>query len=183
MDFNSLLKGALPKLAANMTMGDNMSRKGLPDGVAALLPLFGTRFNPLLQPLILVYHMMEKQLGIDPTTILTLFGFFWAANRVWRQVYSTAGGIVKKYISSSIEVSSSDEIYLHIMKWLANQPKMANSRSLMAETVGKTAWEDEDESDVLKTRISADGSGVYLNFSNQEAKAVSIRRVQIIYPY
>ncbi len=61
-----------------------------------------------------------------------------------------------------------------MMRWLALQPHMANSRSLMAETVGTTAWEDEDEMDVLKTRISADGSGVYLNFSNQEAKAVSL---------
>ncbi len=74
---------------------------------------------------------------------------------------------------ATIAISSGDEIYLHMMRWLAQQPRMVNSRSLMAETVGATTWEDEDESDVLKTRISADGSGVYLNFSNQEAKAVS----------
>jgi len=174
MDFNAILRGALPQMAANISsLGENMSKKGLPDGMAQLLPLLGSRFNPLLQPLLLVQHLMGGWLGLDPTVLLTFFGFCWAANKVWRQVSTTVGGLVHRYLSSSIRVSSGDEIYLHLMKWLADLPKMANSRSLMAETVGKTAWEDEDESDVLKTRISADGSGVYLNFSNQESKAVS----------
>ncbi len=68
---------------------------------------------------------------------------------------------------STIHVSSTDDIYLHLMAWLSQQPKMVNSRDLMAETVSKTAWEDEDESAVARDR-----SGLYLNFSNQEARAV-----------
>ncbi|KAK5627323.1 hypothetical protein RRF57_003038 [Xylaria bambusicola] len=47
-----------------------------------------------------------------------------------------------------------------------SQPRMVNSRYLMAETASKTAWEDEDESMVARDR-----SGLYLNFSNQEARA------------
>lgn len=177
MDFNSMLKGALPSFGGNGTsLGDNMSTKHLPDGVAQLLPLLGGRFNPLMQTFMVVYEMLAKRLGLDPGVILTLFGFLWAFNKVGRQVYTNVYSLVQEYLMASIHISSNDEIYLHLMKWLARQPTMVSSRSLMAETVGKTAWEDEDESDVLKTRISPDGSGVYLNFSNQEAKAVSYHR-------
>ncbi|TPX10930.1 uncharacterized protein E0L32_008136 [Thyridium curvatum] len=172
MDFNSMLKGALPSFGGNGTsLGDNMSTKHLPDGVAQLLPLLGGRFNPLMQTFMVVYEMLAKRLGLDPGVILTLFGFLWAFNKVGRQIYTNVYSLVQEYLMASIHISSNDEIYLHLMKWLARQPTMVSSRSLMAETVGKTAWEDEDESDVLKTRISPDGSGVYLNFSNQEAKA------------
>jgi len=174
MDINSLLKGALPSFTANMTSGGyNMSGKGLPDGMATLLPLLGTRANPLIHMVVVLWDMLGSRTGLDPTMLLTLFGFFWAINKVWRQIYTQIFGLVQTYFMANVHISGNDEIYTHIMRWLAQQPGMANSRSLMAETVGRTAWEDEDESDVLKTRISADGTGVYLNFSNQEAKAVS----------
>ncbi len=173
MDFSSALKGGLPSLMSNMTApASNTSRRHLEDGMAHLLPLLGTRFNPFLHMFVVVYDMLGSRLGLDPTVILTVFGFLWAVNKVWRQIYTNLYGLVQENLMARIHVSSSDEIYLHLMKWLAQQPEMVNSRSLTAETVGRTAWEDEDESDVLKTRISADGSGVYLNFSNQEAKAV-----------
>jgi chaperone BCS1 len=58
------------------------------------------------------------------------------------------------------------------MKWLAVQDRIRNSRSLAAESVSKTAWEDEEELEaLLTTRVSDDGDE-YLNFSKQEAKAV-----------
>lgn len=48
---------------------------------------------------------------------------------------------------------------------------MVNSRSLTAETISHTAWEDENTDEAS---MAWDQSGQYLNFSNQEAKLVSL---------
>lgn len=176
MDLDALFKRGISSFAAaNMTgLAGNLTRRRLPEGMMEnLMPLMGGQFNPLVRALMVVYDMMGSRLGLDPTVILTFFGFLWAANKLWRQLYMTAFRFVQDHLMAYVHVSNSDDIYLHMMKWLAAQPYLTTSRSLMAETVGKTAWEDEDESAVLTTRISADGSGVYLNFSNQEAKSVS----------
>ncbi|OIW29586.1 hypothetical protein CONLIGDRAFT_334278 [Coniochaeta ligniaria NRRL 30616] len=175
MDFGTFMRGAMPTFAANASeAGANTTRSGFQSSMMdSIMPLLsmGGRSNPLLQVFMLVYNVLGTRLGFDPTSVLTFFGFLWAANKVWRQIYTALYGVVNTYLTASIHVSSSDEMYLHMMKFLAGQLSIANSRSLMAETMSKTAWEGEDEADVVATRISADGSGVYLNFSNQEAKA------------
>jgi len=179
MDLHTLLRGALPTFAGNMTEpAGNMSSggggRGMHDGILeSLMPLLGGRFNPLMQTFMLVYNVAGSRLGFDPTVILTALGFVWAGNKLWRQVYLAVYGVLQEYLTASIHISSSDEMYLHMMKWLAGQPNMFNSRSLTAETTSRTAWEEEEEAEVQATRISADGDGVYLNFSNQEAKSVS----------
>lgn len=173
MDLNRLLKGVVPSFAPNLTDFSGNGTRKFPDGVVeGLMPLLGGQFNPLLKMFVLVYQMIGSNLGLDPTILLTFFGFFWAANKLWRQLYMQIYGLVQEYLMCNVHINSTDEMYLHMMKWLAAQPGMVNSRSLAAETVSKTAWEEEDEADVLATRISATGAGVYLNFSNQEAKAV-----------
>lgn len=141
---------------------------GVP-GLEGIITLLGSR-NPLVQMFMVLHQMVGSRIGIDPTMILTLAGFAWAVNKIWRQFFMVIYRFISEYMMASIHVSSGDEIYLHIIKFLASQPKLVNSRSLTAETLSKTAWEEEDEADVLATRISPDGEGVYLNFSNQEAK-------------
>lgn len=155
--------------AVNGTRGGSQS--GMLDTLMPLLSTLGGRSNPLLHVFMLVYNVLGARLGFDPTSALTLFGFIWAFNKVWRQLYTGLYSLINTYLTASIHISSSDEMYLHMIKFLAAQPSMFNSRSLAAETMSKTAWEGEDEADAVATRISADGSGVYLNFSNQEAKA------------
>jgi chaperone BCS1 len=152
----------------------NATKGGFQNGMMdSLMPLLGLggRSNPLLQMFMIVHNVLGARFGLDPTSILTFFGFVWAANKFCRQIYMYLYAAVNQYFTANINISSSDEMYLHMMKFLAGQPSMYNSRSLTAETTSKTAWEGEDEADVVATRISADGSGVYLNFSNQEAKA------------
>lgn len=177
MDLNSLLRGALPTFGENLTeAGGNITSQEFHDGIIkGLMPLLGGKFNPLMQAFMLFYNMAGSRLGFDPTAILTALGFVWAANKLWRQVYMTVYGVLQEYLTASIHISSSDEMYLHMMKWLASQPNMFNSRALTAETTSRTAWEEEEEAEVVSTNISADGSGVYLNFSNQEAKSVSLQ--------
>lgn len=168
---NALLRGVLPSVSADMTetataaaqniTGGGSGRHGTPPNVVEnLLPLLGLRgFAPL-------YGLVGSRLGIDPTNLLTALGLLWALNRLLRQLYHLCYGLVSEHLMSSVHVSSNDDIYLHLMKWLASQPRMVNSRSLTAETVSRTAWEDEEESTVAR-----DQSGMYLNFSNQEARA------------
>lgn len=171
MDFHSIIRGSLPTFASNITGTAANNTKHVMDSLMPLLGL-GGRANPLLQTVTLVYNVLGTRLPFDPTILLTFLGFLWAASRIWRQVYSTIYSLVNTYLVASIHINSGDEIYLHMMKWLAAQSVMYNARSLMAETTSKTAWEDEDAAaEVVATRIAPDGSGVYLNFSNQEAKA------------
>lgn len=168
MDFKSVLGKQLHHGGFNSNMtAANMS--GSVPGLEGIITLLGSR-NPLVQLFMLLHQMVGSRIGIDPTMILTLAGFAWAANKIWRQFFMVIYRFIAEYMMASIHVSSGDEIYLHLIKWLASQPRLVNSRSLTAETLSKTAWEEEDESDVLATRISPDGDGVYLNFSNQEAK-------------
>ncbi|KAK4127528.1 hypothetical protein N657DRAFT_631331 [Parathielavia appendiculata] len=175
MDFNSVLQGVLPTFVANASHGSNSSAdNGLPDGLLdTLSPLLGMslQLNPLMRLFMILYNMVGSHLGIDPTYIITMAGFLWAGNKVWDQLYATFYGLARQYFMANIEVSNSDDIYYHLMKWLAAQPKMVDSRSLTAETASKGAWEEEDESELLTARVSPDGSDIFLNFSNQEAKA------------
>lgn len=175
MDFATLFKGNFSAMAENMTGGKSYSGDSK-KMMESLLPMLGGQFNPVVRSLMFLYQMIGSHLGIDPTLILTLAGFIWAANRVARQVYGAIFRVIQDNFMSSIHVQSTDEIYAHMMKWLALQPLMASSRSLTAETVSKTAWEEEEELEALqtiRTTGSGDGEAEYLNFSNQEAKAVS----------
>lgn len=167
MDFKSFGRnfqhgGALHQ--SNMT-GGNATVPGL----EPIIALLGAR-NPLVQIIMVLHSLVGSRLGLDPTMFLTLLGFLWASNRIWYQPYNATRRLVSDYLVSSISVASGDEIYLHLMKWLASQPKLVNSRALSAETLSKTAWEEEEENETDVASIGADGAGVYLNFSNQEAK-------------
>ncbi|KAI1165217.1 P-loop containing nucleoside triphosphate hydrolase protein [Nemania serpens] len=160
---DAFLKGMLPEVVGNTTAAASNASPSdsMPvNMVESILPLIGLRgFAP-------VYQFVGRWLGWDPTSLLTVIGFIWAANKVFRQIYHFFYGVFMEYLMSTIHISSTDDIYLHLMAWLSKQPKMVNSRALMAETMSKTAWEDEDESTVAR-----DNSGLYLNFSNQEARA------------
>ncbi|KAI1734700.1 P-loop containing nucleoside triphosphate hydrolase protein [Xylaria scruposa] len=162
MDMNTLFNGMLPKVVENATTtANNTSSDGMHANVVeSILPLIGLRgFAPM-------YRFLGSWLGWDPTFLLTVLGFVWAANKLVRQIFYFLYSLITEHLMSTIHISSTDDIYLHLMTWLSRQPKMVNSRALMAETVSKTAWEDEDESTVAR-----DISGLYLNFSNQEARA------------
>jgi len=176
MDFAStLLQGALPTFASNMTEGASngtFAKRSFPEGIMeSLVPLFGTQFNPLLKLFMLLHNMAGSRFGLDPTFILGIAGFLWAANKILRQLYLSLYGATQQYYTSSISISNSDDMFNHMLKFLAGQPKLVNSRSLTAETFSRTMWEGEESSELITNGISADGSGVYLNFSNQEAKA------------
>ncbi|KAI0169501.1 BCS1 N terminal-domain-containing protein [Hypoxylon sp. FL1284] len=154
--FHELFNSNMSRGAHNATATDPSHAKM----VESILPLMGLRG---LSPL---YGFIGNWLGLEPSLLLTALGVIWAFNRLSRQLYYLVHGIVVQHFMSSVQVRHPDDIYTHLMKWLATQPRLVNSRSLMAETSNKEAWEDEDASNVTR-----DSSGFYLNFSNQEAKS------------
>ncbi|KAL2259919.1 hypothetical protein VTK26DRAFT_6242 [Humicola hyalothermophila] len=177
MDLHSLIRGALhATLAANASLDDSNSTGGghsdLPDGILETLsPLLGFQFNPLLRLLMVLNNMIGGHLGFDLTYLLSALGFVWAIHKLWSYLYDNLYSLARQYFMASIEVSSSDDIYYHMIKWLARHKALVDSRSLTAETASRSAWEEEEEAALVTEHVSADGSGVYLNFSNQEAKA------------
>lgn len=169
----TLIQGAMPTFVVNATGGAGNDTDGNFSGIfETILPLFGSQFNPLFKVLMVIWNTAGISLGFDPTIILTIAGVFWGANKLLRQFYGTAYGLTQQYFTASISISNSDEMYNHMMKWLAGQPKLVNSRSLTAETFSRSMWEDEDGVELVTGNIGADGSGIFLNFSNQEAKAL-----------
>ncbi|XXH00446.1 hypothetical protein Hte_006791 [Hypoxylon texense] len=154
--FHDLFTGNMSRGASNATITD----QGHVRMVENILPLLGLRgISPL-------YGFIGSWLGLEPSLLLTALGVIWAFNKLSRQLYSFVYSIVAQYFMSSVHIRNPDDIYTHLMKWLATQPRLVNSRSLMAETSSKEAWEDEDASNVTR-----DKSGFYLNFSHQEAKS------------
>lgn len=179
MDFSSFVRGVPQTLGANATSGGSNStaENGLPEGILeTLTPLLGAaQFNPLLKLLVMVLNSAAgSRFGLDPTFLLTVTGLIWAANKLWAQLYAAFSSLVQRHFTANIQINNNDDIYLHMMKWLASQPSMASSRSLTAETVSKSAWDDEEDYLPLKLlaeRLAGRARGGYLNFSSQEAKA------------
>jgi mitochondrial chaperone BCS1 len=167
MDFATLFRNNMTNLSSGSIPGEKSPL------MESLMPFLGGQISPLLRTAIFINQMIGSHLGLDPTMILTMFGFAWAIHRLGRQAYMTIYGIIKQNFMSSIHISSGDDIYTHMMKWLAVQPKMKNSTSLTAETTSKTAWEEEEEQlETLRVDSVADMDGTkYLNFSNQAARA------------
>jgi chaperone BCS1 len=132
--------------------------------------------SPLMQVVLFVYRMIGSQLGLDPSLLLTLLGFFWGFSKVVGQVYAHVADLVDRHFMCAMYISEYDQIYSHFMKWLSLQRTISNSRYLMAQTVWKSAWEEEEELEgalFFTDGGDADSGHQYLNFSNQAARSVS----------
>lgn len=166
MDYGAVLHSLLPGISANIShtggnasVTDNTHHAKAVESILALVGLRG------LAP---IYGFIGGWLGFEPSNILAVVGVLWALNKILRQAYSFLYRAVTGYFMCSVHILNNDDIYTHLMDWLATHPRMANSRDLVAETASKRVWQDEDASNVARDR-----SGRYLNFSNQEARAVS----------
>ncbi|KAI0116818.1 BCS1 N terminal-domain-containing protein [Daldinia grandis] len=164
MDYSAVFQGLLPGINANIShtggnssAADNTHHAKAVEGILTLVGLRG------LAP---IYGLIGGWLGFEPSNLLAMVGVLWALNKVLRQVYSFLYRAVTGYLMSSVHIMNNDDIYIHLMDWLATHPRMVNSRDVVAETASKRLWLDEDASDVARDR-----SGRYLNFSNQEARA------------
>lgn len=180
MDFETIMRDLRPRLN-NFTaaMGSNNTSAGarLPDGLEQLVPLLGTQLNPFLRTFMVANHAFGAYLGLDPAAVVTFLGLLWAASRLVRQTWQFAAMLVRQHLTASVQISSDDDIYEHIMKWLAAQPHVGRSRFLMAESAFPSAWEEDvgavPEDDIPLRPLDGDGPEAYLNFSNQHSSTVS----------
>ncbi|KAL9471138.1 hypothetical protein ACSS6W_009079 [Trichoderma asperelloides] len=131
--------------------------------------------SPLAQLVLFVYRLLGTQFGLDPSMVLAILGFVWGALKIGSQIYDSVQRFVDDYLMCAMYVTEDDHIYMHLMKWLSHHPSIKNNQYLMAQTVWKSAWEEEDELEdaLFWTNGGEVGGGdkMYLNFSNQAAKS------------
>ena len=145
---------------------------GLPSGVMDTFLATAGRSSPLMQVLLFVYRVLGAQLGLDPSVLLTLLGFLWGLSKIGSQLYVHVVTLIDRYFACSITIPDSDSIYDHLMEWLSHQKSIRNNRFLMAKTVYKTAWEDEEGIEKSLSRTGGESGDQYLNFSNHAASQV-----------
>ncbi|KAL7795324.1 BCS1 N terminal domain-containing protein [Trichoderma ceciliae] len=131
--------------------------------------------SPLAQLVLFVYRLLGTQFGLDPSMVLAILGFVWGALKIGSQIYDYVQRFVDDYLMCAMYVSEDDHIYMHLMKWLSHHPSIRNNQYLMAQTVWKSAWEEEEElEDALFWTDGGEvdgGNRMYLNFSNQAARS------------
>ncbi|UKZ70607.1 uncharacterized protein TrAtP1_011582 [Trichoderma atroviride] len=131
--------------------------------------------SPLAQLVLFVYRLLGTQFGLDPSMVLAILGFVWGALKIGSQIYDSIQRFVDDYLMCAMYVSEDDHIYMHLMKWLSHHPSIKNNQYLMAQTVWKSAWEEEDELEGALFWTNGGevdgGDNMYLNFSNQAAKS------------
>lgn len=175
------MMGSLAKLGffpANGTV-TNETVSGIPPGLMDTFLASAGHASPLLQVIIFLYRQLSVSLGLDPSLLFTTLGFFWGAQYFFNQTWHYVEDMVERHLMCSISVNQNDDIYDHLMQWLSKQPKLNNSRYLMAQTMWRSAWEeDEEDGNGVGNRLYVAGAekgeyGKYLNFSNQAARYVS----------
>ncbi|EHK25971.1 uncharacterized protein TRIVIDRAFT_86068 [Trichoderma virens Gv29-8] len=105
--------------------------------------------SPLAQLVVFFYKLLGTQFGLDPSMVLAILGFIWGALKIGSQIYDYSQRFVDDYL--------------------------INNQYLMAQTVWKTAWEEEEElEDALFWTDGGEvngGNRMYLNFANQAARS------------
>lgn len=109
-----------------------------------------------------VQDIFGFDISIVVSVSLLIFGLFTSLRFVWHHAY----GYFKEYFTSFICIESDDDIFDHVMEWLAEQKISKKSRTLMAKTGRESAWDSLPGEEI---NVMAD-AGQLLNFSNWDAK-------------
>ncbi|KAI9830046.1 MAG: hypothetical protein M1819_005876 [Sarea resinae] len=112
-----------------------------------------------------ISKFLLEVLGFDVTIIvsicLLIFAIGTSAGYLWKHAYN----LFSKWFMSSISISNDDDIYVHLMRWLAEHSVSKDSRSLIAKSQ-RGSWdineEEPDEGELDNTTM--------FNFSNWDAK-------------
>lgn len=153
----------------------NGSEAGFPSGVVDSLLLTVGKTSPLLQLFLVAYRFIGTQFGLDPSMLLTMLGLAWGLSKLFTQVYAIIQSYVVRYMMCAMYVREQDHIYSQLMKFLSMQQSVSVNRNLMAETIWKSAWEEEEELEnslLLTDGGESDEEPKYLNFSSQAARSV-----------
>lgn len=85
-------------------------------------------------------------------------------------MYYKIEALLARYFISEISVSEGDEIFDHIINWLATQPGLRNALSLRIGTYYSDLAKEHELIELDSTVIGTDGSGIQFNFSNERRK-------------
>ena len=124
----------------------------------------------VLEAFIPGYSIISKifldTLGFDITllvsTCVLAFGVSTALTFFWKHAYR----LFTEYCMSYIRIDSDDDIYEHIMEWLASQNISLKSRKLMARSGRENAWDTVGDDDTVP---ELDPNNL-VNFNNWDAK-------------
>ncbi|KAM6521991.1 hypothetical protein FALCPG4_011685 [Fusarium falciforme] len=149
------------------------SSAGFPSGIMDTFLVSAGQASPLLQLLLFVYRFIGAQLGLDPSILLTFLGCLWGLSKLFDQVYAFVDYFISLYFRCTICVSETDQMYTNLMQFLSEQQDIATNRHLTAQTVFKSAWDEEEDSAKFLATTSVDDeedSPKYLNFASQAAR-------------
>ncbi|KAL8890136.1 MAG: hypothetical protein Q9192_005913 [Flavoplaca navasiana] len=113
-----------------------------------------------------ISKFIRDSFGFDISIVVSLcllvFGLFTSAKLIWHYAYE----YFQEYCMSYVCIESDDDIFAHVMDWLAEQKISKSSRTLMATTGRESAWDSFSggEMDFVSE------PGQLLNFSNWDAK-------------
>ncbi|XEV06158.1 hypothetical protein FSHL1_011445 [Fusarium sambucinum] len=173
MDLSSVGKMAAPWFKSmNDTSPRTNSSTALPNILDSVLNTAG-QASPLLQLFLFIYRLVGAQLGLDPSVLLTYLGCLWGIYKLVCQVWAIGDNFISGYLRCTVCVTEDDQIYNTLMQFLSEQQDIATNRHLAAQTVYKSAWdEEEDSADALATTMVGDNqdSPKYLNFASDAAR-------------
>ncbi|CAF9923040.1 MAG: hypothetical protein HETSPECPRED_005224 [Heterodermia speciosa] len=109
-----------------------------------------------------LFDLLGFDITLAVSVSLLLFGLFTSVKFLWRHAYDQ----FQIYFTSFINIESHDDIYDHLMDWLAAHDVVRHSRSLMAESSHSNAWDLENS----ETEEEVADTTELLNFTNWDAK-------------
>lgn len=173
---SGLFSGSLPSMNMNMSMNMTAGNNGSSNIMDTILTTAGQSSFPHIQILLFLQRFLGINMGLEPSVILSLAGMLWGLQYLLFQAYNRVDDFIDRYFMCSIAVSQDDSIYYHLMEWISKQPGLANHRFLTAQSIWRSAWEeDEEDEDGERNLLWTDagqGGRKYLNFSNHAARSV-----------
>lgn len=168
------LHGNMPSL--NLNTNGTESANGTSSFVNTILSTAGHASFPHVQALLFIQRFLGIDMGIDPSVILTFAGLLWGLHYIIFQAYSYLDDLINRHFMCSIAISQEDSIYYHMMEWMSKQPRLANHRFLTAQSIWRSAWEEDENDDDGERNLfwtdAGQGGHKYLNFSNHAARSV-----------
>ncbi|KAF5006779.1 hypothetical protein FDECE_6867 [Fusarium decemcellulare] len=151
----------------------NSSASSFPSGIMDTFLASAGQASPLLQLFLFVYRLVGDQLGLDPSLLLTFLGCLWGLSKLFDQVYAMVDNFISRYLRCVIHVTENDMMYSSLMHFLSEHKEIVDNRHLTAQTVFKSAWDEEEDSASSLTTTSVEDeedSPKYLNFASQAAR-------------
>jgi mitochondrial chaperone BCS1 len=163
MDISSFLEAAFP------SRDRRNSSDASPIGLAGFSPttLLET-FVPGYGP---VHKFILHSFGFDVTILVSLGACLWLSVRTYQYIYHKVYSLISDHYMSQITIEPKDEIYYHLLKFLALLYKIKSWRRLTARTLRSWEVEEDAESEPTETTVDAEGNMKWLNFSGERTKS------------